>query len=78
MKVGDLVRVYNFSKKARRVLRNKLDDPQADTLENYVHGLIIGTACADSTGRHWKVMIPAYGDDDIYSENRIEVESASR
>ncbi len=65
MKVGDLVKVYNFSHKARRVFPDK---------NAYVVGLIVSYACL----REWRVMIPKWDTTDIYSVNRLEIINESR
>lgn len=67
MQVGDLVRVYDFTKKARQRLPGN---------DEYTLGLIVeASACV----QHWRVQLlqhPEYRE--IYQDTRLEVESASR
>jgi hypothetical protein len=74
VQVGDLVRVYNFSKRARVVLKDNEDS------EAYTLGLILsGRASPDGHYANWKIQLLQYPEvKEVYSEDRLEVESASR
>lgn len=79
MQVGDLVRVYDFSKRARvaRAACGPVDEGQYDVdSEAYTLGLIVQDT---SMYRNWRVQLLQYPEvREIYQEDRLEVESASR
>ncbi len=76
MQVGDLVRVYNFSKRARVVLKDN------ENSEDYTLGLILEDTSATIRprfGRVWKVQLLQHPQvRESYEQDRLEVESASR
>ena len=73
MQVGDLVRVYDFTKKARQRLPGN---------DEYTLGLIVGEGSRLRSQRgtqSWRVQLlqhPEYRE--IYQDTRLEVESANR
>ena len=70
MQVGDLVRVYNFTEKARLKLAS-MPSTQA-----YKMGLIV---LESTLGRDWKVQLLQHPEvREFYPETRLEVASASR
>ena len=74
MQAGDLVRVYDFSKRARVIFKGNEDS------EAYTLGLILsGRASPDGHYANWKIQLLQYPEvREVYSEDRLEVESASR
>ena len=73
MKVGDLVKVYDFSHEARRRL---IKEPHATELKDlrvdahYV-GLVVGAT--DNDPKYRRVLRSVDGEREVYNVNRIEV-----
>ena len=70
MKVGDLIKVYNFSHRARDKFRR---DGMQNVDAHFV-GLIVGVAYLTGVRR---VMLPD-GDTEFYNLDRMEIINASR
>ena len=68
MKVGDLVKVYDFSHVARERLVSRLSWDGADP---HFVGLIV--ASSDSDPKHRKVLRCVDGESEYYNVNRLEV-----
>ena len=73
MKVGDLVRVYDFSHVARERLVSRLN---WDGAAAQFVGLIVATY--DSDPKHRKVLRCVDGESEHYNVNRLEVSNAGR
>ena len=73
MKVGDLVKVYDFSHVARERLVSRLNWDGADA---HFVGLIV--AAHDSDPKHRKVLRCVDGESEHYNVNRLEVINAGR
>jgi len=72
MKVGDLVKVYNFSRRARERFRESF----GENTDDHTLGLI---ASGDTTmDRNWHVWLCKHNITEIYQEDRLEVVNASR
>ena len=67
MKVGDLIKVYNFTFKAR------MHFPEGDA---HFVGLIVGTA--DHHHRAYRLVLRPDGETEFYNLDRMEVIHASR
>ena len=76
MKVGDLVRVYDFSHVARERLALK-DHTLGREIDAHMVGLIIATEHIVSD-KHLRVLRCADGEQEYYNVNRLEVINASR
>ena len=72
IKVGDLVKVYNFTHKARRKL---VDDPSVDA---HFVGLIVTGDGSPKYGHYREVLRCRDGQTGFYNVARLEVISAGR
>ena len=70
MKVGDLVRVYDFSHEARKRLALKVQ-PRGLDIDAHKVGLIVATS--DNDPKHRRVLRCVDGEWEDYNVNRLEV-----
>jgi len=70
MQVGDLVKVYNFSRRARK----RWPETNPDNAHGYMVGLIVG----DAETFYRQVLRCIDGEKEIYKTDRLEVISESR
>tara|TARA_R100000008_G_scaffold77052_1_gene57272 strand:+ start:668 stop:895 length:228 start_codon:yes stop_codon:yes gene_type:complete len=75
MQVGDLVKVYHFSHKARRHYKARagMEVYVPDDIDGHVIGLLMA-----NHDRDWRVLIPEWKQEEVYHEEVLEVISASR
>ena len=72
MKVGDLIKVYDFTDRARKTFRARGID--AGDLDGHAVGLIMHKV----TGEGFKVLLCKWNGVEVYSANRLEVIHESR
>ena len=70
MKVGDLVKVYDFTHVARQRLRAKVQ-PRGLEIDAHYVGLIVATS--DNDPKHRRVLRCVDGEWEDYNVNRLEV-----
>jgi SPX domain protein involved in polyphosphate accumulation len=75
MRVGDLVKVYDFSHVARKRLVARLSYT-TEQANSHTVGLIVATI--DSDPKHRKVLRCVDGEQEYYNVNRLEVINESR
>jgi hypothetical protein len=73
MKVGDLVRVYDFSHEARRRLNKDRYAAELKGLRPDAHYIGLVVASSDSDPKHRRVMRCVDGEWEDYNVNRLEV-----
>ena len=71
MKVGDLVRVYDFSHEARKRLTKIGNSERFVNINGHYVGLIV--ASSDNDPKHRRVLRCVDGDWEDYNVNRLEV-----
>ena len=80
MKVGDLVKVYDFTLKARKKFRTQTTMPQFRAelgVDKHFIGLIV-TGDRWCKGQHRKVLRSCDGETEFYNVARLEVINESR
>ena len=70
MKVGDLVKVYDFTRIARERLGAKVQ-PRGIEIDAHYVGLIVATS--DNDPKHRRILRCVDGEQEYYNVNRIEV-----
>ena len=71
MKVGDLVKVYDFSRRAREKFRESIGEG--------TDGHMVGLIVSDTTMyRNWSIQLCKHNITEIYQEDRLEIINESR
>ena len=74
MKVGDLVKVYNFTHKARETLRRK----NRNGVDAHFVGLIVTGDGSPKYGHYREVLRSCDGETEFYNVARLEIINANR
>jgi hypothetical protein len=82
MKVGDLVKIYNFTHKARKYFSNlrqiALTDSDVTNVDAHIVGLIVKGDGSPKYGHYREVLRCCDGQTDFYNVARLEVINGNR
>jgi hypothetical protein len=75
VKVGDLIKVYNFTYKARTEFRERWKGSAVDA---HFVGLIVGSNPPGNLNRAYRLVLRPDGETEFYNLDRMEIINASR
>ena len=78
MKIGDFVKVYDFSRRAREKFRGE-DRRPSSAATRYISAHMVGLIVSDTTMyRNWSIQLCKHNITEIYQEDRLEIINESR